>query len=330
MNGREICVVTGATGFVGSHLADYLSGKGYRVKVICRKGSNLRWVDQERVEIFDAGLFDIEKLSEIFEGATYIYHVAGVVKSKTEDGYFTGNVKVTENVLRAALKCTDTLKKIVVVSSQAAVGPSPTQEPINETYPNNPLTTYGRSKYEQEKVCKEYFDRLPITICRASAVYGERDTEIFIFFNTFSKGLMTKVGFDNKKLNLIHVTDLVDGLYRAAVSERSRGEIYFLASEETYSWDEVREVCVKVFNKKPISVCVPHFIVYLIAAIAEFFALFSSQAPTLNIEKARDLTRRYWTCSVDKAKGQLGFRQKLSLYEGISKTIDWYRKNKWL
>ncbi len=215
------------------------------------------------------------------------------------------------------------------MSSQTAAGPSPGKEPIDENHQGVPITTYGRSKRQQEEVCKKYFDRLPITICRASAVFGERDTEIFIFFNTFSKGLMTKVGFDEKRLNLIHVNDLVEGLIEAAGSEKSKGEIYFLASEETYSWDEVREACVKVFGKRPMSVSVPHWLVYIIAAIAEFFALFSNAAPTLNIEKAKDLTRRYWTCSVKKAKSHFGFRQNISLENGIQRTIQWYRDNHW-
>ena len=73
-----------------------------------------------------------------------------------------------------------------------------------------------------------YKDKLPVTICRAPAVYGERDTEIFIYFQTFSKGLTTTIGFDKKELSLIHVVELVEGLYKAAVSEKSKGINIFL------------------------------------------------------------------------------------------------------
>lgn len=327
---NDICVVTGATGFVGSHLVDYLLAKDYEVRIITREGSDLKWINKNKVKIFSCGLTNPSLLAEAFRGAKYIFHVAGVVKSKSKEGYFEGNVTTTRNVLEAALSTRDSIHKIVVVSSQTAAGPSPTAKPIDETFVPNPITTYGKSKREQELLCEQYFNLLPITICRACAVYGERDTEIFIFFKTFSQGLMTKVGFDEKRLNLIHADDLVAGIYQAAISEKSKGEIYFLASEETYSWDEVKLVCEKVFNKKSLSISIPHFLVYGIAAIAEIFALFSSKAPTLNLEKARDLTRKYWTCSVKKAINDFNFRQNLSLEEGIRKTIKWYRENGWL
>ncbi|NUN07598.1 MAG: NAD-dependent epimerase/dehydratase family protein [Ignavibacteriaceae bacterium] len=327
---NEICVVTGATGFVGSHLVDLLLEKGYQVRIVARKSSNLQWIDRSRVSVYDCGLDDTGRLAEAFLGANYIYHVAGVVKSKTKEGYHYGNVITTGNVLEAALRTKDTLRKLVVVSSQTAAGPSPAPEPIDEQFFPNPITTYGISKREQEKLCEGYYDRLPITVCRACAVYGERDTEIFIFFRTYASGLMTKVGFDEKRLNLIHIADLVNGLYLASLSEKSRGEIYFLASEETYSWDEVRRVCEKVFQKKSLSISIPHFLVYTISAFAEFFSMFSTAAPTLNIEKARDLTRKYWTCSVKKAVNDFGFRQTISLEEGISKTVNWYREKNWL
>jgi len=75
---------------------------------------------------------------------------------------------------------------------------------------------------------------------------------------------------------------------------------------------------------------VPHFLVYTIAAIAQFFAMFSKNPATLNIEKARDLTRKAWICSTEKAVKQLNYRQKISIEDGIKRTVDWYKKEGWL
>ncbi len=330
MDKNKIAVVTGANGFVGSHLVDLLLEKDFTVRCITRKTSNLQWLEGKNVEIYDCGLFDKEGLRKAFKGADYIYHVAGVVKSKNPEGYFKGNVETTRNLLEVALELKDTIKKFLVVSSQTAAGPSTAEKPVDEKSQCNPITTYGRSKLAEEELAKSYMDRLPITICRAPAVYGERDTEILIFFKTFNSGLMTTIGFDKKLLSLIHVVDLVNGFYLAAENEKSAGEIYFISSENYYTWDEVGKVTSEVLGKKPLKVKVPHPVVYSIAGIAQFFAMFSSKPATLNLEKARDITRSYWTCDTSKAVTQLGYRQKISLEEGINRTCGWYKEMKWI
>ncbi len=326
----NIAVVTGANGFVGSHLVDFLLEKKYEVRCLVRKSSDLKWLKGKDVKIFNCGLFDMDSLKVVFDGVDYIYHVAGVVKSKTPDGYFHGNVDATRVVLEAAIANTATIKKIIIVSSLTVSGPTVEGKPLDESSPCNPITTYGRSKLAQEQLACSYMNRLPITICRAPAVYGERDTEIFIFFQTFKNGLMATIGFNKKIISLIHVTDLVEGFYLAAISEKSTGQTYFISSEKYYSWDEVGNVTSKVMKKKPIKVSVPHLIVYVVAVIAQFLSLFSKKPTTLNIEKAKDITQSAWICDTRKAIRDLNYRQKISLEEGIKRTVDWYKQMKWL
>ena len=330
MNKELTAVVTGASGFVGSHLVDYLVEKNYKVRCIVRKTSSLKWLKGKDVEIHICELTDKEGLRKIFDGADYIYHVAGVVKSKKPEGYFKGNVDTTRTLLEAALEFKDNIKRFLVVSSQTSSGPSPLNNPLTEEDPCKPITTYGRSKLAQEELAKSFMDKLPITICKVAAVYGERDTEIFIFFKTFSKGLMTSIGLHDKQVSLLHVADVVRGLYLSATSEKAIGKSYFITSEKYYTWKEVGDVTSKVMNKKPIKVKVPHFLVYIIAAIAQFFSLFSSKAATLNIEKGKDITRPAWISDYRKAYKDFGFKQEISLEEGIRRTVEWYKQKKWL
>ncbi|HCY77814.1 MAG TPA: NAD(P)-dependent oxidoreductase [Ignavibacteriales bacterium] len=330
MQTQEIAVVTGANGFVGSHLVDNLLSKGLTVRCIVRKSSNLKWLDSKQVEIFDSGLFDKDGLRKAFKDANYIFHVAGVVKSKTKEGYFKGNVDTTKNLLEIALENISSIKRFLVVSSQTVSGPSTKDKPVNEETECNPITTYGRSKLEEEKLVLSYKDKLPVTICRAPAVYGERDTEIFIYFQTFNKGLTTTIGFSKKELSLIHAVDLVEGFYLAAMSEKAKGEIYFIGSEKFYTWQEINSITSKILNKKPIIIKVPHFMVYTIAAVAQFLAMFSSKPATLNIEKAKDITQQYWTCDTSKAMRDINYRQKISIEHGIKRTCEWYKEMKWI
>ena len=330
MNNKQIAVVTGANGFVGSHLVDYLLIKNFEVRCIVRKSSNLRWLENKNVIIFDCGLFDKAGLREAFKNADYIFHVAGVVKAKNEEGYYRGNVGATKVLLEIAEESKEIIKKFLIVSSQTVSGPSLNGKPVNEESECKPLTTYAKSKLMQEQVTLGYKDVLPVTICRAPAIYGERDTEIFIYFQVFNRGLTTMIGFDKKELSLLHAADLVEGLYLAAVAEKANGETYFISSEKFYTWDEVGKITSKTLNKKAIRIRLPHFIVFIVAAFAQFIAMFSSKPATLNIEKAKDLTQKYWICDTSKAIRELSYRQNISLEEGIKKTCDWYKQMKWI
>jgi nucleoside-diphosphate-sugar epimerase len=330
MNNKQIAVVTGANGFVGSHLVDNLLSKNFEVRCIVRKSSNLRWLEGKNVQIFDCGLFDREGLRKAFKDANYIFHVAGVVKAKNEEGYLRGNVEATKVLLEIATEVKETIKKFIVVSSQTVSGPSLNGKPVTEETKPNPLTTYARSKLKQEQTTLGYKDIFPVTICRAPAIYGERDTEIFIYFQVFNRGLTTMIGFDKKELSLLHVADLAEGLYLAAISEKTNGQIYFISSEKFYTWDEVGKITSSVLNKKAFKIRIPHFIVFTIAAIAQFFAMFSSKPATLNIEKAKDLVQRYWICDTSKAVRELGYRQNVSVEEGIRRTCLWYKEMKWI
>jgi nucleoside-diphosphate-sugar epimerase len=327
---KPIAVITGANGFVGSHLVDLLLAKGFVVRCIVRKSSNLQWLEGKAVEIFKCGLFNKDELSKALKDAEYVFHVAGVVKAKTEEGYFKGNVETTRTLLEAALENKESIKRFLVLSSQTVTGPSLNGKPVTEETECKPITTYGRSKYEQEKLVLSYNDKLSVIICRAPAVYGERDTEIFIYFQNFAKGITTTIGFDKKVLSLIHVIDLVEGFYEAAISENTSGKVYFISSEKFYSWIEVNAVTSKVLNRKVIKIPVPHFLVYTIAAIAQFFSMFSSQAATLNLEKAKDIVQHAWICDTSKAMREFGYKQNISIEEGIKRTVQWYKEMKWI
>ena len=143
-------------------------------------------------------------------------------------------------------------------------------------------------------------------------------------------GLMTLVGFDDKKLNLIHVQDAVNGLYAASQKEAAVGQTYFLASEEIYTWPQIGKAISKAFGRNALTLRLPHFLVYTVAAFAQFFAMFSSKPTIFNLEKARDFVQKYWICDISKAKNELGFEETVHLEDGMKRTIDWYKKMKWL
>ncbi len=330
MSKEIISVVTGGSGFVGSHLVDLLLEKGHHVKCIVRKNSNLRWLKDKPIELIDSGLYDVEKLKEILKDADYLFHVAGIVKAKSLDEYIKGNVETTKNLLEAVKAVNKNIKRVVIVSSLTATGPSKIGKPNDENTPLNPITRYGVSKKMQEELVKSYMNDLPITIVRPPAVYGPRDTEIYLIFKTYKMGLLTLIGFNKKEVSVVHVKDLVRGIYLAAISPNAVGEIYFIGSKQYYNWDQMGEAISKSMGKKALTLKLPHFLVYLVGAIAEFFSWFSSKAATFNFEKARDFVQEAQTCNSTKAFNHFGYVSEISLEDGMKDTVDWYRKNGWL
>ena len=326
-----ITAVTGGTGFIGSHLVDRLLEKGHEVRVLVRKTSNLRWLEGKDVQLVEGDIRDASTLEDFIRDADYIYHIAGVVKARDRAGYFAGNVTSTENMLDAAKRFAPNLRRFLYVSSQTAAGPSPSLErPIREDDPPHPITTYGESKIAAENAVRAAGGDIPWTIVRPPAMYGPRDTEIFIYFQTISRGLNSMIGFDDKRLSLLHCDDLVRGMILAAESEKSIGETYFISSEEYYSWPQVGRLTAEIMGTRYFTVRLPHGLVFMVAGAAQFVAGLQRRPATLNVEKARDITQRYWTCDVSKAKRDLGYSQEMRLEEGIRNTVDWYREHGWL
>jgi len=325
-----IALVTGATGFIGSHLVELLLSRAHTVRVLLRKTSSLEWLKGLPIELFYGDLFDMEAMQKAVSGVDYVYHSAGLTKAKTPEEYYRANQEGTRNLLNSALAQAPRIRRFVHVSSQAAAGPSPTSAPITEDFPANPLTTYGKSKLKAEQEVLEVSSRIPVTICRPPAVYGPRDKDIFEFFNTYKRGLQPIVGFSEKYVSLVHVTDLVRGFVLAGESEKARGQTYFISSERAYGWKEVGEVTRAAMGRGAIRVRIPEPLVYVISAFAEIGAKFSPKPALINLEKARDMVQDYWTCDSSKATRDFGYRQEISLVDGIRGTVEWYREQGWL
>ncbi len=322
--------ITGATGFIGSHLADELLKKNYSVKCLVRKSSSTKWLDGKNVELVYGDLFDKKFLSEVLKDVYYVYHVGGVTFAKKKEEFFRGNVDATKSLLEACVKFKPDIKKFIHVSSQACVGPSFDGKPIDESRDYFPLTTYGKSKMEAEKLVKSYFDKLNCTIVRPPAVYGPRDYAIFEYFKSMNRGLQPMIGFENKLISLIHAIDLVRGFILAGESDKSSSQIYFISSEKFYNWRDIGEITKQILGRRTLRLVIPHFAVKTTAFFSEVFGVFSSKPVILNREKARELTQQFWICSVEKAKRELGFKETFTLEEGFRNTIDWYKENGWL
>ncbi|MBI3578161.1 MAG: NAD-dependent epimerase/dehydratase family protein [Ignavibacteriales bacterium] len=323
-------LVTGGTGFIGSHTVELLLKHGLNVQCLIRPGrKNIGWLEELPVEVLETNLLDSHSLEPIVRNADYIFHIAGVTKAKQKKDFFEGNATTTQNLLEAAKNSTR-LKKFCLVGSLTAVGPSENGLPFDEEAPCNPITTYGKSKLEAEKICRSYSHSIPIVIIRPPAVYGPRDQDILEIFRWVVKGFMPIIGGRQKTLSFVYATDLARAIMEATLSEKTRGETYFVADQPTYLFTDLVKQLATIAGKKTIPLPIPSFALYPAAAVAQFLSLFSSKPSVLNIEKARDLLQHHWVCSSKKIEQHIGFRCTTSIDDGLRNTYHWYKGQGWL
>lgn len=217
-----------------------------------------------------------------------------------------------------------------MLSSLAAAGPS-NGSPKTEKDPMQPVSMYGHSKKEMESRVKQIATgKDSIKIIRPPAVYGPREDQIFSFFKSCSKGICPIIGDGNKpRVSMVYVSDLVDGIIHAAHKKEEGIFTYFISGEGTHSWNEIRVVTSKVLGKKTIPLKIKPKLVKKTAALIENISSLFGIYPVVNKEKANELILE-WTCSSDKAQNELGYAPKISLAEGISRTIHWYKMHNWL
>lgn len=321
--------VTGANGFIGSHLVRELLEKDYEVNCLVRHTSDISSLKGLPVKIFIGDLREPESLLNPVTDVEYIFHLAAEVSEVSYQAFIDANSSGTKNLLDAANeKAKNTLKRFLFVSSQAAAGPCDGKNPLNETTPPNPNTWYGKSKFKAEQILNSFSPHIPFTIVRPSIVYGEREEDLKKIFPLISNRIQPKVGILKKYFGMIYVEDLVDGIIKASKSETTLYETYFLTNPDVITAKEAIKTLAKAMGKTfGIIIPVPIFMMHVVGPLLEFIYHFSRRRPALTRDKARLFSGRYWIATPEKAKKDFDWEAKYSLYEGASKTVKYYLEN---
>ena len=332
----SVAFVTGATGFVGSHLAEALVARGVQ-EVRCLVRSSPKWLQPALdaglpITLVRGDLFSTDAIREALQGADAVYHVAGMTRASAQAELDRANVEGTEALLESVRASCPQAREIVVTSSLEAMGPNRVRPdgsavPATESDTPHPVSMYGRSKARMEAVVRDQFGDLDATIVRPPAVYGPREADIFEMIRGASRGLFPIVGDGRaERLSLVHVRDVVAGMVGAA---SVRGETFFVGSERGYSWTEVGDAMRSSLGRPVLTLPVPRGAMGAAGAVSEFVGRLRGALPPLTRDKA-EAARHAWVCSVEKAQDRFGYAQTVSLADGMAETVAWYRDAGWL
>lgn len=317
-------LVTGATGFIGSHLCEELLRRGYEVSCLSRNTSNLKWIENLDIRFFKGDCTNIDSLLDAAGEADYIFHLAGLTKAVSGEQFFCINAKGTENLIKAVSEKNPKLKRFIYLSSLAAAGPCKNGTPVGEDSEPSPVSSYGKSKLEGEKAVLKYKDSIPVTILRPPAVYGPRDRDMLVMFKMIKKGVFFDLG--KCYYSLLYVDDLVRGIMLCAENKAAEGKVYFLSGDGFYTGEEIAMAISSALDVKAMPLKVPKFAMPFFAFIGEKI----NKKGIINRDRIKDFRHSHWICNPKRVREEIGFMPKVGLKEGIKWTADWYRIHRWL
>lgn len=332
------CLVTGATGFIGTHLVQLLTDQGHKVSCLVRPSSDRQALESFHPAFVVGDITEPKSLADALHDVDVVYHLAGVTKSVGSADFYRGNAEGVRNIA-AACAAQDDAPTLVVVSSLAAAGPTRSGAAVTENDQLQPVSSYGQSKREGEIAAREFADRVPITIARPPIVLGEGDREGFKMFEGIATWRIHLVpGFADNHFSCIHADDLANALVLMAEKGRrlttetdNTDGIYFASADEVLTYAELgRSIGEAVGRPRALIIRNPKVLVWVVAGVSELISRVRRKPHFLGLDKAREATAGSWACSSAKLREETGFTPEKPLRQRLLQTARWYFDQGWL
>lgn len=320
--------VTGATGFIGSHVVEALALRGHHVTCLARNPDRTRELSDLSLRFVYGSLDSSRALADLVDGQEAVVHVAGLTKAPSLQEYVRVNVGGTESLLSAIRGNSAHLQRLVFFSSAEAMGPSPGGRPLTEEMVPQPFSAYGKSKIMAENCLERLAGRVPITVVRPPAVYGPRDKDLAILFRLISRGILPVV-FPSPAYSVVYVKNLAAGI--CLVMERPHDGLrsFFFTDGPAASWSDFGGLIARALGRQPLKIHIPLFAVRAVALVAGLFDSLTGKAGILSRDKISEMGGS-WVVSDERARRELGYRPEFSTQQGIAETVTWYRNRGWL
>ncbi|MBL9037391.1 MAG: NAD-dependent epimerase/dehydratase family protein [Archangium sp.] len=321
-------LITGANGFVGAALARHLSTRGDEVRCLVRDGSDDSALSGVTFTRVSGDVTRPRTLAAAVDGVDVVYHLAGTRRGSTRDDFMRVNAEGTRFVAEAMVATK--ARRLVLVGSLAASGPSRSGHPRVETQPLAPTEWYGESKAEAERIAFGFSSQLDVTCCRPSRILGPGDRENLVFFRLAKRGLVLKLGGPPRRISMVDVDDAVDQLVLQGTRPEAVGETFFCSSHESLTLDGLMQQAADVLGVSARTVTVPEAVLPGLGALADVASNVSGRKLPLSRKLARQLLAPGWECSIEKAQRLLGYRPRRAVADALKRSAESYVHLGWL
>ncbi|MGE5278895.1 MAG: NAD-dependent epimerase/dehydratase family protein [Acidobacteriota bacterium] len=326
MSGRK-ALLTGATGFLGGHVARALIEEGWSVRVLARSDPALSPVlSGVAVEVVRGDLSKTAELAAGASGCEAIVHAAGLLKARRLEDYREVNLRGTERLVAAAAESAPGAT-FVYVSTQAAAGPSRDGSPVKPSDPPRPVSWYGVSKLEGEEAVRRGWKGAWIVL-RPGVIYGPGDRGLLTYFRMAASGWIP-VPAAGRRIQIAAAASIALAVARAAGRPDLASRIAFLCDPEPVTVGRLAALIARLPDRKARLVPVPDVLVRLAGLAATLGEMATKRSQPFNADKARELLAGEWICEPGLA-AELGLPAPIPLDRGLSDTWDWYRRQGWL
>ena len=326
-------LVLGGTGFIGRHLVERLANNGFDVVVPVRRESSRKCLPTGPLKVVEADLLQPGSLDGLMEGIDTVFHLAAIRGSGWslgDEDVYRVNVGITKNLMKSA--ASQTVKHCIYVSSVSVYG-HPSNVLVGEEYPCSPVTRYGQTKYESEKLVKEFQRRGKIssTIIRPVITYGPGDTWGMVakLISLINSNKYLTIGDGENRVHLIYIDDLIDGLMLILNNPPVWGRTYIFAGEEPITINRLVGIISVALGTRVINLHIPTWFAKLTAQSMEFLyrLLAINKEPLVTLDKI-DIMCRDRAFDFKRAKEDLRFAPKVDYEEGIGRTVAWLKAAK--
>ncbi|MFP4356140.1 MAG: NAD-dependent epimerase/dehydratase family protein [Phycisphaerae bacterium] len=324
-------LITGATGLLGSHIAEQLRAAGQSVRALVRPSSDRSFLESIGVEFAEGDVTDRDSLTAAFQGVDTVYHAAAQVGDWGKwQWYIDVTIEGTRNMLDAA--AAEGIRRFLHISSISAYGhPDGEGLVLDESAPLgqdlHKWSYYSRAKVEAEKLAWQYHEegKVPVTVVKPSWLYGERDrASMPRLIRAIRAGKGKLIGDGTNRLNLTYAGNEAEGCILAATNPDALGESYNLSCDGEITQGEYINKIAQHIGAKPVTKKVPYKVAHSAAFVMELFGhMLGRKKPPLVTRYSVWLIGRKCFFSSDKARKQLGWQPTVGYDEGIQRAVQW-------
>lgn len=328
-------LITGASGFIGGFLVEQALQRGDEVWATVRGGSDRSRLTDTRIHLIELPLHQTEKMTETLAQLgrfNWVIHNAGVTKALHRDAYFEGNLGNTQRLIQALQQAEVVPDKFLFVSSLAALGAAPaSQEMVQEGQAPHPLTPYGESKRSAEALLESLGTEFPWVVVQPTAVYGPWERDILSFVRLMNKGLELTIGTKAQRLSFVHAQDLATAIFKILESPKALYRKFIVSDGKAYQTADLgTAVRTALGRTSTLKIKIPIWAIRQIAGVAAWIGRLQHKPSALNPEKIPELAAENWHCDARPLIQELNFQPAFDLYQGMTQTVQWYKKQGWI